>query len=102
MKTEELRLIISKMNIEPELYSLEGDVSKVGSLVLYQKNNLWEIIGVDDKGNQSVLKTFNNEEEACEYLFNKLIEFKNIISGKYNLKNFKKKPLIDPPDIIEL
>ena len=92
MKLFELQAKLEKEKISEKFYSLNGDVSKIGSLVLIRNSRVWQIIGIDDRGNQELIQSFVLEEVACEYLFKKLVAFRDIMEASSQLKNgFKNK-----------
>ncbi|MCL2083432.1 MAG: hypothetical protein FWH04_09420 [Oscillospiraceae bacterium] len=65
--------LLKKLNKEkaPEwMYFLEADEvdEYMDNFVLHKKNNLWDVY-FGERGEKIKLKTFDNEEEACEYLY---------------------------------
>jgi hypothetical protein len=81
MNKEKLKLELIGIGINENFYSLNGDVSKPGSLVLENDGNRWIILGISDKGKQDLIKSFSNESEACIYLFNKLSDFNKVVQN---------------------
>ncbi|WP_318309272.1 hypothetical protein [Flagellimonas crocea] len=89
MNKFELKEILEKEGIESKLYSLDGDISKPGSLVLQELSNRWEIIGISDRGAQELLRVFENEADACQYLYKRLQKFKQTMDKANQIKKRK-------------
>jgi len=102
MKITELKEKLQELNIPESIYNLNGDISNPG-MILYKNYDKWEIIHVGDKGEQIIAKIFYTEEEACQFILNEFIEYKNITDLNFKSKSSKitKKPN-DLPDIINL
>ena len=102
MKIAELKKKLQELGIPENIYSLNGSVSNTGT-VLYRNYDRWEIIHIGDKGEQKIIKIFYTEEEACQFILDEFIEYKNITDINFKSKSSKKnnKP-DDLPDIINL
>lgn len=72
MTKVQLLEILMQKNIPNDLYSLKGGLPNE-RYCLNEFNGNWEVY-YSERGVKSQLKDFSNEEEACEYLYNKLIK----------------------------
>lgn len=78
MNCNELVKALYDKEIPSTWYSVNG-LYKEDAYILRKIKKAWEVFSVDDYGNQNndyVL--FDNEQEACEYLYKKLLEMKQI------------------------
>lgn len=102
MKVKQLKIQLESLGIPNNIYNLESNVSNSGT-VLYQNYDKWEIIHIGDKGEQKIIKVFNNEEDACQFILSEFIKYKNIFSDNYKPENPKLiKNSNIPPNIINL
>ncbi len=102
MKITQLEIELENLNIPKSLYNLEGSISNVGT-VLYRNYDKWEVIHVGDKGEQKIAAIFSTEDEACQFILNEFIEYKNVFSKDFKPKKSKViKNLDSPPDVINL
>lgn len=81
---------LKQLGIRDNQYSLEGNISNVASMVLYNNHDCWEIINIDDKGNQIKGKSFKRIEEAYDYIYQ---YFRNVVE-LYNDKTLELKSLL--------
>lgn len=77
MNKLELKQRLDKLEVNPDFYSLEGDLLP-DRIVLYQNYHRWEVFYFDEKGNRDNEKVFSSEKEACEYLYDYFKEQKEI------------------------
>lgn len=89
MKKEELKIELEKLGINPSMYDLEGSICNTGT-VLFENHKKWEVIHIGDKGNQEIVETFNNEEDACKFILNEFIEYKYMMSSDFKPKSSKR------------
>lgn len=68
MRIKELEQKIRELGIDDLHYSLYGEL-KSDSVILYQNYNKWEIFYIDERGGQNQLGVFDEEEQACNYLY---------------------------------
>ena len=81
---------LKQLGIRDNQYSLEGDISNVASIVLYNNHDCWEIINIDDKGNQIKGKSFKKIEDAHKFIYQ---YFRNIVE-LYSYKTIELKSLL--------
>ena len=55
-----------KMNVSKSYYSINESI-RTDTYVLNELHGKWEYFYFDEKGNQQNYKTFEKEEEACEF-----------------------------------
>lgn len=79
MDKEELKKKLDDLNIDSKIYSLDGSINIIG-IVLFKNYDVWEIINIDDRGNQKIIKKFNNENDACIYIYNEFFKFNKVIN----------------------
>jgi hypothetical protein len=65
----ELKKRLDDLEINPDYYSLEGELLP-DRIVLYQNYNLWEVFYFDERGYRDNNKVFHSEGEACDYIYN--------------------------------
>lgn len=71
MNIEELKLMLNRLHIRSDAYSLEGEVCDECYILLKEGTAKWEVY-YSERGVKLSSKTFNNEAEACEELFRRL------------------------------
>jgi len=64
----ELKSKLASLNIQHDAYSLNGGLPNE-SYCIGKANGLWEVY-YSERGSKSSLKTFQNEEDACQYFYN--------------------------------
>lgn len=69
-------------NVPERWYSLNEEL-KPDACILYKNYSMWEFFYLDEKGERHDYRTFNNDEEAFEFLWKKM---------EYQLDVFKIKP----------
>jgi hypothetical protein len=73
MNREELLRLLINEGVSSDTYSLDGNFIS-DHIVLYENYNFWEVFYADEKGNKTLLKRCKNEEDACLFIHNYLIE----------------------------
>lgn len=97
MRIEDIKEKLVELQVDSTYYSLNEGL-KSDALILNIFHNNWEVFYMDEKGSKHDELIFNNENEACEYIYNR---FKII-------KLIKERPIRkvdkddDLPDIINL
>lgn len=79
MNQEKLVSKLTSMGIENWEYSF-NDITNWDCMVLYESGNEFQVIYVDDKGQQEIKAVFTTESDACDYilqLFKDQKKFKN-------------------------
>lgn len=79
MNKEKLVSKLTSMSIENWEYSF-NDITNWDCTVLYESGNEFQVIYVDDKGQQEIKAVFTTESDACDYilqLFKDQKKFKN-------------------------
>ena len=77
MDTNELQKKLNLLGVNPQEYSLIGEL-QTDSIILYQSYQKWEVFYLDDRGNRNDEKVFDTESEACNYIYQKFKEAKEI------------------------
>ena len=73
MNVQELLVKLKQNKIPSSWYSINGDLSS-DIYVLRRVYDHWEFFYIDERGNQdNDYRRFDNESEACNYLYDKLI-----------------------------
>jgi len=73
MKKNELKKKLLIERIPANSYWLDEDTPCVGEVYCLAKNkDNWEVY-YSERGQKSSLKIFNNEDEACDYFYNWLV-----------------------------
>ena len=76
MEKKELKLKLDLLKVNPNQYSLDGDL-KSDAIILYQNYNKWEVYYFDERGTKNENQEFNTEKEACNYIYNLFRNSKN-------------------------
>lgn len=71
MNITELKYILTGKSINPYTYSLDGSLPDDGYCI-FEANGAWEVC-YGERGQKRVLKTFDNENDACEFLLKKIL-----------------------------
>ncbi len=72
MTKNELRERLVRESIPPDTYNLEGGLPNE-AYCLNQDKNIWEVY-YSERGQKSMLKQFEFENEACDYFYKLLIQ----------------------------
>lgn len=67
MRKSELLEILKKEKVSPNSYSLNGGLPNE-AYCLNKVNGTWEVY-YSERGRKTGLKTFDSEDEACNYFF---------------------------------
>jgi hypothetical protein len=83
MNRLELTQKLKKIGISDAIYNLYG---KEDSGIILSHNTLsinrkWRIDNIDDRGNKLETIFFRTENEACEYIYQRMIKFKWIMDN---------------------
>lgn len=70
MNKNDLREKLQQEGIRPDAYCLNGGLPNE-SYCLNESNNQWEVY-YSERGNKSGLKVFDNENDACQYLYQQI------------------------------
>lgn len=68
MNTISLVEELNKIGVPVRYYSINGDLIS-DTYILNQVHDKWEFFYFDEKGNKNDCKIFNNENDACMYLY---------------------------------
>lgn len=82
MNREELIQKLNTINVNPNLYSLYGELLP-DRIILYNSYNDWIVFYFDERGNRNNEKIFHSEQDACEYIY-KYFSHQMEIAKKYN------------------
>jgi hypothetical protein len=99
MNLNNLKETLIKMKINPLYYSLNEGL-KSDSLILTINYNKWEVFYMDERGNKHDELIFNNENDACVYIYNRFYEIE-LMKKQFPKKN-QNKENNDLPNIINL
>ena len=99
MNLDDLKERLIKMKINPLYYSL-NDGLKSDSLILTIYFNKWEVFYMDERGNKHDELIFNNENDACVYIYNRF--YKIELMKQQLAKKIQKIENNDLPDVINL
>ncbi len=78
MNVEDLLIKLDQKNIPLRWYSINGDLAS-DIYVLRKVHNYWEFFYIDERGNQNNdYRRFDDERDACNYMYDKLIYEKSI------------------------
>jgi hypothetical protein len=72
MNKEQLKEKLIQMNVYKDIYCLEGGLPNE-CLTLGKKGDTWEVY-YSERGIKTGLKTFHNEQEACEHIYHQIID----------------------------
>ena len=67
MNKVELKLNYYLLSVDPKQYSLNGDLN-ADAIILFQNYNKWEVFYPDERGGRNEAKTFESENDACQYV----------------------------------
>ena len=88
MNRKELEIKMKKLGFDKNYYSLYGKVVMEKSILVY-RDKKWIIYGFNDRGGRcDDDKIFNTESEACDYLYNNLLQTKWANDNIYVGNNF--------------
>ena len=73
MNRAELLIKLQKENVPRDMYSLAGGFP-YEAFCLGEKDGLWEVY-YSERGRKTSLKTFMNEEEACQVFYDWIMPF---------------------------
>ncbi len=72
MTLDELKKRLHDHNVPERWYSLDNGL-KSDAIILYKNYYKWEYFYFDEKGNRLQQKTFDKEEEAFDYFWEKIL-----------------------------
>lgn len=73
MTVEELQIELDNLGVPQSFYSINGHLS-ADTYMLNQVYTYWEYFYFDERGNTRDYRKFEDEKDACKYLYEK---FKN-------------------------
>jgi hypothetical protein len=68
---EELEIELNKLGVPKNYYSINGHL-RANTYMLNKVYSKWEYFCFDEKGNKLGYRTFEDENDACQYLLKKL------------------------------
>lgn len=77
MDIKELKVKLDILKVNPNHYSLNGDI-KPDAVILFHDYNKWEVYYFDERGEKNDEHEFNSEENACQYIYRLFKEAKEI------------------------
>ena len=93
MNVKELMTRLKSMGISDTRYSLDGSLWP-DRIILYHNYSLWEVFYFDERGNRNSLESFDNENDACEYILNAFIEEQKN-NKEVDIETIQESPSID-------
>lgn len=84
MNRIKLKKELDILNIDPRVYSLDGDLN-YNSTILYHSYNEWHVFYYE-RGVRENERTFSSEEEACDYIYQGFLNTIEI-EKKYSLNS---------------
>jgi len=82
MNRKELKIKLEQLGIRERIYSLYGKENP-NTTVLAYRNRKWIVYGINERGNQHIDGIFETENDACEFLYQNMIEFKWIMDNAH-------------------
>jgi len=70
MNREKLQHVLERNNINPQYYSLYGELES-DSIVIYKNHQRWEVFYFDERGVRRDEYEYSNENDACQAVLNK-------------------------------
>lgn len=98
MNIVDLREKLIELQVNPSYYSLYQGL-KSDAIILDSYHNKCEVFYIDERGGKHDELIFDNENDACLYIYNR---FKNLKSMKENIKQNLKSDNDELPDVINL
>jgi hypothetical protein len=83
MIIEKLKEKLDNLGVAPNRYSLFGELN-FDAIILYNNYNKWNVFYLDERGNRIDEKCFDNETEACSYIY-KIFKDARGIEEKYRI-----------------
>lgn len=71
MTVEELQIELDNLGVPQSFYSINGHLS-ADTYMLNQVYTYWEYFYFDERGNTRDYRKFEDEKDACKYLYEKL------------------------------
>jgi hypothetical protein len=71
MDIKSLEEKLQVLGVRNSYYSLYGDL-KPDSIILYQNYRKWEVFYLDERGGRHPMGIFDNENDACVFIYNEL------------------------------
>jgi hypothetical protein len=84
MTIDELIAKLDKLGIPESYYSLFGSL-KADSIILHHSYHEWQVFYYDERGGTNAMRIFNNESDACEYIYNRLYSLKET-NKRFNIQ----------------
>ncbi|GHT56785.1 hypothetical protein FACS189446_8890 [Bacteroidia bacterium] len=85
MKRKELAIKLKKIGISDEIYNLYG-AERSGTILshnILSTNKKWKVYNIDERGNKLDINYFDTEDDACNYLYRRMVEFKWIMDNAH-------------------
>lgn len=81
MNIKDLKEKLEELGIKASYYSLYGDL-KSDSIILYHNYSKWKVFYLDDRGGRHPMGIFDNEEDACRFIYTEFADTKNWANEK--------------------
>jgi hypothetical protein len=97
MNRKELGIKLKQLGISDNAYDLYGNDGWGNKTVMaknkpWSKDTKWKIYDIDERGNKFDITSFDTEDEACESLYWKMVEFKWVMDNAHIHPDNKPKP----------
>ena len=80
MNTRDLKKLLRNLNVPSSYCSLNG-IELPDRIILSKESGKWLVYYFSERGNRSSEKYFSTEDEACQYIYDHMIERKNILDS---------------------
>ena len=92
MKREELECKLKGIGVYDNAYSLYG-IEYPDATNLKKLKHKWLVYDMDERGNRYEEGKFNTEDEACDFIYQKMVRYQWVMNNAY--KDPKDKPTTD-------
>lgn len=74
MNKIELKNKLDKLNVDPLFYTLDGE-NIPDRVILMNNYKIWQVFYLSERGDIDNMKTYSNEEDACQYMYEYLTKY---------------------------
>lgn len=91
MNKKELIRKLNILGIPEDYYNLYGK-NNAETTILAKKKDKWLIYGIDERGGYHEYGIFDTESDACDFLYQRMVEFKWVMEHAHIHPDNKPKP----------
>ncbi|GAB2450975.1 hypothetical protein GCM10011375_36340 [Hymenobacter qilianensis] len=77
MSTSELKRQLDLLGVKSKSYSLFGELTP-DTVVLVRNYYKWEVFYLDERGGRNDEKSFDSENDACDYIYKMFVKTREI------------------------